>query len=110
MNTNSILGELYRSNAVELGIKYGNIQADKNTPSFSTDMGDLSYQVPSIHPTYALNTEYANHTRGFTAAANTAEAHAATLIAAAAMSRTAIDTVLMPGVMDKLKLEFKDTC
>ena len=108
MKTNSILAELYRSNAVSLGIKHGDREEDAKTPSFSTDMGDLSYQVPSIHPTYALNTEYANHTSGFTIASNTAESHAATLLAATAMSRSAIDAVLTPGVMDKIKQEFKE--
>ena len=66
MNTNSVLAELYRSNALELGMKYEDIQADKISPSFSTDMGDVSFVVPSIHPTYALNTEYASHSSGLT--------------------------------------------
>ena len=107
MNTNSVLAELYRSNALELGMKYEDIQADKSTPSVSTDMGNVSFVVPSIHPGYALNTEYANHTHGFANASNTPEAHAVTLTAAAAMSRTAIDAVLTPGVMEKIQQEFK---
>ena len=71
--------------------------------------GMCLFLVPSIHPAYALNTEYANHTHGFANASNTPEAHAVTLTAAAAMSRTAIDAVLTPGVMEKIQQEFKLT-
>jgi metal-dependent amidase/aminoacylase/carboxypeptidase family protein len=34
----------------------------------STDMGNVSYTVPSIHPFYALETKGANHTQEFTVA------------------------------------------
>ncbi len=45
----------------------------------SPDMGDVSYVVPSIHPCYAIGSGEVNHTREFTAVANTAEAHKAIL-------------------------------
>ncbi|KAI6651567.1 hypothetical protein LOD99_5175 [Oopsacas minuta] len=105
MKSNSILGELYRSNVMP-GIKYGDIESDRNTPSFSTDMGDLSYQVPSIHPTYSINTNYPNHTSGFTDDANTSESHELTLKAGVCMARTAVEVVFKPGVLEQIKQEF----
>ena len=38
-------------------------------PAGSTDMGNVSYVVPSIHPMFYIGTDAVNHTRGFTAAA-----------------------------------------
>ncbi len=40
----------------------------------STDMGNVSYVVPSIHPMFAIGSGEVNHTREFTAVANTPEA------------------------------------
>lgn len=57
----------------------------------STDMGNVSHVVPSLHPIYAIEAEAGNHTAGFTAAAATEAAHAATLRAARAMTLTALD-------------------
>ena len=108
MKSNTILGELYRSN-VTLGIIYGDKESDRNTPSFSTDMGDVSHQVPSIHPTYAIDTDCPNHTSGFTAAANTTDSHELTLKAAACMARTVIDVVYKPEMLEQIKHEFNNS-
>ncbi|KDQ54400.1 hypothetical protein JAAARDRAFT_38566 [Jaapia argillacea MUCL 33604] len=43
----------------------------------STDFGNVTYEMPAIHPSFAIPTEQngGNHTRGFTAAARTITAH-----------------------------------
>lgn len=43
----------------------------------STDFGNVTYELPSLHPSYAIPTEPngGNHTPGFTASARTKEAH-----------------------------------
>ena len=44
---------------------------DKNvlsTPAASTDMGNVSYVVPTIHPMYYIGTTDGNHTREFATA------------------------------------------
>ena len=57
----------------------------------STDMGNVSHVVPSLHPIYAIEADAGNHTAGFTAAAASDSAHEATLRAARAMTLTALD-------------------
>ncbi|KAI6660515.1 hypothetical protein LOD99_14099 [Oopsacas minuta] len=106
MRTNSILAEIYRNNSMELGMTYPDIETDKAQSSFSTDMGNVSYEVPSIHPTYALNTTSVNHTTEFNLASNTIESHEITLIAGIAMAHTAIDVVFTDGVLIQVKEEF----
>jgi metal-dependent amidase/aminoacylase/carboxypeptidase family protein len=73
----------------------------------STDMGNVSYVVPSIHPMFGIPTEAANHTPGFTAAAATPEAHRAMLRASTALALTALDAYLKPGVLEAAKDEFR---
>ena len=75
----------------------------------STDMGNVSYTVPSIHPIYQIGSgSEVNHTREFTAVANTPEAHAETLVAAKAMAHTCIDVLKTDGLLDEIKKTFKD--
>jgi len=49
--------------------------------SASTDFGNITYELPALHPSYAIPTKPngANHTPQFTESAGTAEAHSATL-------------------------------
>ena len=75
----------------------------------STDMGNVSYTVPSIHPCYQIGSgSERNHTREFTAISNTPEAHAETLVAAKAMAHTCIDVLTTDGLLEEIKKTFKD--
>ncbi len=69
MLTNACLGELYIKNAEALGVKMEEDEEKKSSPTGSTDMGNVSHVVPSIHPMYYIGTQAANHTRQFTDAA-----------------------------------------
>ncbi|XP_064393682.1 peptidase M20 domain-containing protein 2-like [Halichondria panicea] len=102
---NDTLAKLYYRNIVDLGVK--DMILEENLGG-STDMGNVSYIVPSIHPMFAIGSGEVNHTREFTAAANTPEAHTATLIAAKAMAHTCIDVLTTDGLMEKIKDTFKD--
>ena len=72
----------------------------------STDMGNVSYSVPSIHPMYKIGSGEVYHTREFTAVTNTPEAHAETLVAAKAMAHTCIDVLTTDGLLEEIKKEF----
>jgi len=76
---------------------------------FSTDMGDVSHVVPSIHPTYAIGTTAANHSHAFTAGAGTELAHEKTLIASKALAMTAIDVLCNPELIGKVQNDFTKT-
>ncbi|GIG25395.1 M20 family metallopeptidase [Cellulomonas denverensis] len=65
----------------------------------STDMGNVSQVVPSIHPTIAiLGTTAAPHTPDFAAAARTPAGDRAALDGAAALARTVLAAALDPQV------------
>ncbi len=100
VKSNPILSDLYFKNFTELGVTKITVEAPGNA---STDMGNVSYIIPSIHPMYAIGSGEVNHTREFTAVANTAEAHKATLTAAKAMAHTCIDVLTTDGLLEKIK-------
>jgi len=105
--TNDLLSELYSSNAVSLGIKFLSKEQQLAIPSGSTDMGNVSQVVPSIHPLYAIPGEAVNHTRGFTQQAATPEAHQATWTAAKGLAMTALDLFFQPTLLQQVKSSFK---
>ena len=102
---NPTLAKLYGENWGILGAKFD----DVFDFSASTDMGNVSYTVPSIHPIYQIGSgSEVNHTREFTAVANTPEAHAETLVAAKAMAHTCIDVLTTDGLLEEIKKRFKE--
>ena len=104
MDSNNTLAELYEANAKALGVKFLDVEF-----SASTDMGNVSHVVPSIHPMYAIGTTAANHSHAFTKAAGTERAHQKTLIASKALAMTAIDILCNPGMIVKVQNDFENT-
>ncbi len=72
----------------------------------STDMGNISQAIPSIHPSFGIPTEAVNHTSGFTASAATPEAHRRMLRASKALALTALDLYADPALLAAAKAEF----
>jgi amidohydrolase len=92
------LVELYERNATALGREL----PEDATITFSTDMGNVSLAVPSIHPAMAIETGGAmNHEPEFAAACVNASADRAVLDGAVALAWTAIDVARGP-VRDRL--------
>ena len=82
------LAALYRHNAESLGRVFD----DSDGSPVSTDMGDVSHLVPSIHPMIGIDCAGAvNHQRAFADACATPSADQAILDAAVAMTWTIID-------------------
>ena len=108
MVANDVLAELYTENLGSLGIRVPGKQQVLAGPGGSTDMGDVSYTVPSIHPMFAIPTEAGNHTAGFTAAAATQAAHDAAMRTAKSLAMTALDLVATPELLDSMKREFAE--
>ena len=82
-------------------------EADPDLGAGSTDMGDVSHVVPSIHPYLAICDEGSTtcHEHAFAAAACSERGIATTMIAAKAMARTALeilaDTQLRTAIRDE---------
>jgi metal-dependent amidase/aminoacylase/carboxypeptidase family protein len=66
-------------------------RSERNRTLGSTDMGNITYALPAIHPTIAIDCGVAvNHQHGFTSARVTASADRAVLDGALAMAWTAV--------------------
>ena len=101
---NPILAKRFGENWGALGTKF----EDCINTCASTDMGNVSYAVPSLHPMFAVGSgsEFL-HTREFTAVANTPKAHSETLVAAKAMAHTCIDVLTTDGLLQEIRKVFK---
>lgn len=104
MKNNATLAGLFKQNLESLG---RNVEAfDPRFGFGSTDMGNVSQVVPSIHPTIAIaSPEVFIHTQEFASAAASEAGHEGLMDAAKAMAMTVAD-ILQPGILDRIKQEF----
>ena len=97
--TNGTMAKLFAENMAGQGIEW-----EESPVMGSTDMGNVSHAVPSIHPCFAIGGgEAVNHTRDFTALANRADAHTKAVSFAKGMVCTGIDLLVNHGLVEKLK-------
>jgi amidohydrolase len=105
MKNNMILAGLFKQNLQSLGR-----QVEAFDPHFglgSTDMGNVSQEVPGIHATIAIAPpEALIHTPEFAAVAASQAGHKGLLDAAKAMAMTVAD-ILQPETIDKIRQEFE---
>jgi amidohydrolase len=101
MKNNATLAELFKQNLESLG---RHVEAfDPRFGFGSTDMGNVSQVVPSIHPTIAIaSAEVFIHTQEFASAAASEAGHEGLMDAAKAMAMTVAD-ILQPGMIDRIK-------
>ncbi|XP_071815124.1 xaa-Arg dipeptidase-like isoform X2 [Apostichopus japonicus] len=108
--SNLQLADLFQKNCESLGMDFSKDDKIVKSLGGSTDMGNVSFVVPSIHPMYAINTDAPNHSREFTTAAGSPGAQKSTLIQAKAMALTALQ-LLLPGgdaLLKNIKAEFAE--
>jgi len=92
MQHNATLAAFYRSNLEALGRSFPNIGDWETRPSGSTDMGNVSRVIPSIHPMIGIDSLPAvNHQPEFAAHCVSAPADKALRDGALAMAWTCID-------------------
>ena len=103
MNNNAPMAAAYKANAQTVGRKFLEIPVDSTG---STDMGNVSWVVPSIHPTFNVGMMALNHTPGFTQISATDAAHEAMLQAAQALAMTGVDLVLDADLLARAQAEF----
>jgi len=104
MKNNAALAGIFKQNLESLG---RHVEAfDPRFGFGSTDMGNVSQVVPSIHPTIAIaSPEVSIHTQEFASAAASEAGHEGLMDAAKAMAMTVSD-ILQPGMLDRIKQEF----
>jgi amidohydrolase len=94
----------YRQAAEELGRDFHLDDEEAVRPTISTDMGNVSLVVPSIHPLLMIPTHGAiNHQPEFTAACITPEADRAVIDGALALAHTAIAVAVDEQLRERLK-------
>ena len=105
MKNNMTLAGLFKQNLKSLGR-----EVEAFEPRFglgSTDMGNVSQVVPSIHPAIAIAPrDVLIHTPEFAAAAVSDAGHNGLLDAAKAMAMTVAD-ILQSGTIDRIRQEFR---
>jgi hypothetical protein len=72
----------------------------------STDMGNVTYEVPGLHPCYSITDGTGCHTAGFADAAVTEHSHNQTLFAAKSMFLASLDVMTDAKLLAKMKAEF----
>ena len=107
MRCNRALGALFRGNLEALGERIEQTPEDQELGS--TDVGNLSQVVPTIHPTIALTgqPDVVCHSSAFAEAAGGAAGDRAVLLAAKALAMTAVDLFTDPSGLQQVQEEFR---
>lgn len=104
MKNNVTLAQLFGQNLESLGRQV--VPFDPRFGFGSTDMGNVSQLLPSIHPMIAIASPGVSiHTPEFATAAASEAGHEGLMDAAKAMAMTVAD-ILQPGTLDKIRQEF----
>ncbi|MBV9791462.1 MAG: M20 family metallopeptidase [Chloroflexi bacterium] len=97
------IAAIYGRNAAALGRGLASQGADPERAAGSTDMGNVSLAIPSIHPSIGINSLPAvNHQPEFTAHCITPDADQAIVDGSLAMAWTAIDLALNRALSERL--------
>ncbi len=105
MVTNHALAEAMKKNWERIGVK---VQEHEREGSGSTDMGNASQVVPSIHPYIAIGPDkMPGHSTEFVKAAASEEGHRGLINAAKGLAMTSIDVFTSPELLAKIRQEFK---
>ncbi len=108
MRPNHVLGQAFTANLESLGIPLDPPPPDAGMGS--TDMGDVSQVVPSIHAYIKIcDDDVAGHSREFAQAAISKRGLDAMLVAAKALAMTAIDVLTDPELVARMREEFEHT-
>jgi len=103
MNPNRPLAEAFRRHIEELGYPV----EEPSGGMGSTDMGDVSWEVPAIHPYIKITEgEVPGHSHEFAQAAKSERARKALIAAAKAVAATCLDVWTEPEFFQRVREEF----
>ncbi|KAF8895888.1 hypothetical protein CPB84DRAFT_1245860 [Gymnopilus junonius] len=90
--------------------KYGAIDYEWGIKSASTDFGNVTYALPSLHPGFAIPTivDGGNHTPGFTNSAATVASHYACLDVSKALAATGVRVLIDNTFFANVQATFKE--
>jgi amidohydrolase len=106
LRNNGVLAGLFEQSLQRLGLD--SVEGVPWENAGSTDMGNVSHVVPSLHPTVGIApAEVAGHSQQFLEAANSLRGYQAMVDAAKALAMTGADLLADPALVDKAKAEFR---
>jgi amidohydrolase len=106
MLPNHALAEAMKKNWESIGVKVGEREEERGG---STDMGNVSQVVPSIHPYIAIGPEdMPGHSIEFVKAAVSEQGHQGLIHAAKGLAMTTIDVLTNQQLLAQIKKEFKE--
>ena len=106
MNNNRVLGGLFTANMNAYGID----EMGDDANAGSTDMGNVSWVCPTIHPDLSIAPEGTpGHSILFRDAAATPQADETTLLAATLVAQTAYDLFADPALVEAAWQEFRES-
>ncbi|KAF8954448.1 hypothetical protein BGZ46_002913, partial [Entomortierella lignicola] len=114
--TNDPLARKFEHYMNAQGLEYPSKQEQMSKLSGSTDMGNLTYALPGIHPMFNIlnlvgkdDNSMGLHTTAFANAAAQPVGHLATLRAAKGLAMTGVECILDDEFLQSVKKEFEST-
>ncbi|XP_077514296.1 peptidase M20 domain-containing protein 2-like [Amblyomma americanum] len=108
MNINEPLLRLFQRHAEDYGIVFDDSRDFRTLATGSTsDVGNVSHRMPTIHPVYRIESVTFNHTAEFCRASGTRQAQECALVVGKALALTAFDLLCDPSHLDKAKEDFE---
>jgi len=105
MKINKALADVYRRQMQFLGLQEDDLPSDKNAGS--SDIGNVSQVLPTIHPHILLKRGINIHTREFADATITGDGKNAIMEGAKTLALTALELIMDKEAMERVKEEFK---
>jgi len=107
LHTNETMAGVFAHHLSSLGIP---VESSEGRGGGSTDMGDVSCAVPSIHPHVSISENHiVGHSTEFAEAANSEFGKRSMVLAAKALALTAADLMMNPELMRAVRSEFDRT-
>ncbi|XP_069829664.1 xaa-Arg dipeptidase [Dendropsophus ebraccatus] len=104
---NKTLAKAYTENGKQLGMQFTTDDLVLNALSGSTDFGNVTFEVPGIHPYFFIGSDALNHTEEYTKAVGSEEAQYYTLRTAKALAMTALDVIFNPDLLETVRQDWK---
>ncbi|KAH9937760.1 aminoacylase 1-like protein 2 [Epithele typhae] len=105
LRQNTALGEEFADVFTK---KFGPVDYIYGIAQASTDFGNITYALPSLHPSFAIPTKGSNHTPEFTEAAGSKEAHQACLNISKVLAATGVRLLTDEKYLARVKETFAE--
>lgn len=106
---NEPMAEVYAKYKREQGAQFPERAAQQLQPVASSDIGNVSYTMPVIHPMVKIEANGPNHTKDFASATGTDAAHKRTFEATKCLVMPAVYVLLDESFFQAVKEDYKNS-